>query len=180
MAEEASIIWDPSEHNLTYVLDNFELPQMVRIIQGFMTNEEDALEYGTILTLHGETDIKKLKGCNSQGRNIYIPLNCQHKVQVCAEDEKEEIVHNSAQELLSVYPESKCFKVVERVTHNGSNLEAGSKIIIENVEPNHKGNGEKQLIGIVANHGPQKSCFHKILKDSSYHAYFLMMRIRNI
>ena len=156
MADETSIIWDPSEYNLTYVLDNFELPQMVRIIQGFMINEEDALEYGTILTLHGETDIKKLKGCDDRGRNIYMPLNCQHKVQVCAENDKEGIVYNSVQELLSVYPESKCFKVLEQVTHNRLNLAAGSKIIIENVEPSHNANRKKQLIGIVDNHGGQK------------------------
>ena len=80
------LVWKNTEYKLKFILDNpnFELPQVVRIHQGHMIDEDDALASGQILTIHGKKKIENVTGQDIYGRELNIPLSCPFKLRVIA------------------------------------------------------------------------------------------------
>ena len=80
------IIWTTTEYRMKYILDNpnFGLPQIVRVVTGYMHDEDDCLASGQILTLHGRKTIEKLNGRDAHGKEVNIPVNCPYKVKLLA------------------------------------------------------------------------------------------------
>ena len=78
------IVWSSNEFKLKFILDNpnFGLPQIVRVVQGYMVDEDDSLASGQVLTLHGQKRIEKLNGRDNHGKEVSIPINCKYKVKL--------------------------------------------------------------------------------------------------
>ena len=78
------LVWDETEYKLKFVLDNpnFILPQVVRIHQGHMIDEDDSLASGQVLTIHGKKKIENLCGKDIYGKELNVPLTCPFKLRV--------------------------------------------------------------------------------------------------
>ena len=85
-----SIVWSSAEYKLKFILDNpnFGLPQIVKVIQGYMHDEDDSLASGQILTLHGRKMIEKYHGVDERGKEVNIPVNCPYKVKLLSHSKK--------------------------------------------------------------------------------------------
>lgn len=84
--EMENLSWNATEYKLKFVLDNpnFELPQVVRVMRGYMVDEDNCLDSGQVLTLHGKKNIEKITGLDCYGKDISIPFDCPHKVSLIA------------------------------------------------------------------------------------------------
>ena len=104
---ENQIIWDESEYSLGYLLENFPLPQIIQVAEGFMFTDENSLSRGTILTLHGLRVMTKLKGQDDSGREFSVPINCPYEVKLISRKEKKIVVFHKVSDLCkaSVIPE---------------------------------------------------------------------------
>lgn len=78
------IVWNDVEYKLKFVLDNpnFELPQVVRVVQGHMVDEDDSIASGQVLTIHGSNRVENIIGHDVYGKELKIPLNCPYKVKI--------------------------------------------------------------------------------------------------
>ncbi|XP_065663376.1 uncharacterized protein LOC105844767 [Hydra vulgaris] len=87
---EDEFTWKKTEYKLKFVIDNpnFVLPQVVRVIQGYMVDEDDALASGQILILHGKKQIVKVFGKDENGKCVNIPLNCPYEVKLISLGER--------------------------------------------------------------------------------------------
>ena len=101
---EESILWDlNAEYSLRYILDNFSLPQIVRVVEGYMFTEDDCLSTGTILTLHGLKNITKITGYDEQCREMSIPIDCPYKLKLTSVNDKSNVVYHTVNELCQNY-----------------------------------------------------------------------------
>ena len=82
--EVDGLTWKKTEYKLKFVIDNpnFALPQVVRVIQGYMVDEDDALASGQILILHGKKQVVRVLGKDESKKDINIPLNCPYEVKI--------------------------------------------------------------------------------------------------
>ena len=78
------IYWDDAEYKLKFVLDNpnIQLPRTVRVIQGYMIDEDDAIASGQVLTMHGKKKTDQLIGHDMYGKELAIPLSCSYRVKL--------------------------------------------------------------------------------------------------
>ena len=79
-----NLVWNDTEYKLKFILDNpnFDLPQVVRIHQGHMIDEDDALASGQILTIHGKKKIENISGHDIYGKELNVPLSCPFKLRI--------------------------------------------------------------------------------------------------
>ena len=100
MADDQDLInWEKTEYNLAYLLDNFPLPQMVRVVEGYMLTEDDSLASGTILTLHALKAVTTLKGRDERKREISIPLNCPNEVKLVSTNGRQNIMFHTVDDM---------------------------------------------------------------------------------
>ena len=102
------LVWDNTEYKLKFILDNpnFELPQVVRIHQGHMIDEDDALASGQILTIHGKKKIENISGHDIYGKELNVPLSCPFKLRVVSLGSPRKF--EDVQELCTVEPPPNC------------------------------------------------------------------------
>ena len=76
--------WVDAEYKLKFILDNpnIQLPRTVRVIQGYMIDEDDAIASGQVLTMHGKKKTDQLIGHDMNGKELAIPLSCTYKVKL--------------------------------------------------------------------------------------------------
>ena len=134
--EQSEILWDPAEYNLTHVLDNFKLPQIVRVVEGFMFTEDDSLASGTILTIHGEQRIEQILAIdgNGKGNEIYIPLSCPYKAKVTVPDREK--IYKTVKDLCNATPLPKCVVVHEKISVSGVKIPSGRWLIVKSISRN--------------------------------------------
>lgn len=136
MPEESEILWDPAEYKLTHVLDNFKLPQIVRVVEGFMFTEDDSLASGTVLTIHGEQRIEQILAVdrNQTGIEIYIPLSCPYKATVTVPDREK--IYRTVKDLCNATPLPKCVIVHEKISVSGVKIPSGRWLIVKSISKN--------------------------------------------
>ena len=134
--EESEILWDPAEYKLMHVLDNFKLPQIVRVVEGFMFTEDDSLASGTVLTIHGEQRIEQILAVDSNGtgNEIYIPLSCPYKAQVTVPDREK--IYKTVKDLCNATPLPKCVLVHEKISVSGVKIPSGRWLIVKSISKN--------------------------------------------
>jgi len=134
--KEEDIKWDFEEYKLSYVLDNFKLPQIVRVVEGFMFTEEDSLASGTVLTIHGQQRIEQVCAVENCGSNndVFIPLSCPYRVKVVAPDRVK--VYKTVKDLCNATPLPKCVVVNEKITSGGIKIPSGRWLIVKSISKN--------------------------------------------
>jgi hypothetical protein len=79
-----SFIWSKPRKNLSKFLKEYQLPQIVRVVDGFCgKNEETSINNEQILAFHEIRSVRKLLGTDSSGKQVIIPLTCPTQVLVC-------------------------------------------------------------------------------------------------
>ncbi|CAB3979610.1 Hypothetical predicted protein [Paramuricea clavata] len=79
-----SFIWGKPQKNLSKFLKQYQLPQIVRVVDGFCgKNEETSINNEQILAFHEICSVQKLLGTDSSGKQVIIPLTCPTQVLVC-------------------------------------------------------------------------------------------------
>ena len=131
--KEEEIHWDFEEYRLTYVLDNFKLPQIVRVVEGFMFTEEDSLASGTILTLHGQQKIEQVCAIDQKGfgNEVFIPLSCPYRVRVTVPDREK--IYKTVKDLCNATPLPKCVLVNEKISVGGVKILSGRWLIVKSI-----------------------------------------------
>ena len=76
------IEWQKELRGLSAVVDNFQLPILVKVAHGFLITEENALGAGSILTIHGKREVSKILAHDRLGRELHISLDNENKVKV--------------------------------------------------------------------------------------------------
>ena len=149
--EDEDITWDYTEYKLTYVLDNFKLPQIVRVVEGFMFTEDDSLASGTVLTIHGQQKVEQICAVdrNGQGAEIYIPLSCPYKVRVAVPDRAN--IYKSVKDLCNATPLPKCVIVNEKISVAGVKIPSGRMLIIKSISKNRNDQAEGISVELLDN-----------------------------
>ena len=103
-----NLVWNDTEYKLKFILDNpnFDLPQVVRIHQGHMIDEDDALASGQILTIHGKKKIENISGHDIYGKELNIPISCPFKLRILSLGSPRKF--KNVQELCSTDSPPKC------------------------------------------------------------------------
>ena len=77
----SALQWSQESLPLWKFIDKYTLPQIVRIEDGYYSQEEDSsLSSGQILKIHCFKTSKKVAGIDQHGNDIYISLNTTEKV----------------------------------------------------------------------------------------------------
>ena len=78
------LTWSETSYTLRTFLENFDLPNLVRISEGhYGINEACTFEDDQVIMFHGLRYRKNLIGEDSAGRPIAIPLEGENKFLVC-------------------------------------------------------------------------------------------------
>ena len=131
---QSSIVWDTNEYKLAYLLDNFPLPQMIRVAEGFMLTEDDSLSSGTVLTLHGLKTITKLKGQDGHGREISVPLNCPDDVKLVSGNDRNDIVFRTVEDICNSNVIPEYVRLNRRLSRNKVMLNLGELLKVECID----------------------------------------------
>lgn len=131
--KEEEILWDFEEYRLTYVLENFQLPQIVRVVEGFMFTEEDSLASGIVLTLHGQQKVQQIHAIddNGNGSDVFIPISCPYRVRVTVPDR--EVTYRTVKDLCNATPLPKCVLVQEKISFAGVKIPTGRWLIVKSI-----------------------------------------------
>ncbi|CAB3986815.1 Hypothetical predicted protein [Paramuricea clavata] len=76
-----SFIWSKTRKNLSKILKDYQLPQIVRVVDGFCgKNENTTISSEQILALHEIHSDRELLGTDNSGKQVIIPLTCPTQV----------------------------------------------------------------------------------------------------
>ena len=130
-----SLIWSDTSYTLREFLENFGLPNLVRIRHGYYgVNEACTIDYDQIIMFH--TLRQNLISEDSAGRPIAIPLKCTNKFLVCPLSTHCRYDPIYVSQMSYVYPEIKYFRVLENDWNEAIEyLKPGSILKIESIDP---------------------------------------------
>lgn len=114
-----NLTWSQEEFSLSDFLDNFNLPQIVKVQEGYYGPDEDScLGADQILFLHALKHTEKVQARDVRKRELHIPLNCSQKIEIRPSNLKE--AFESVLSLAKVFTTKKIPQFV-RVTQGYSN-----------------------------------------------------------
>lgn len=107
----ASIKWSQKSLPLWKFVQEYTLPQIVQIVDGYYSQEEDSsLSSGQILKIHCMKMVEKVSGCDQDGGDIHVPLNTPQKV--IQRPEKYDHIYETVNDLANAKPVPKFVEVV--------------------------------------------------------------------
>ena len=132
-----SLTWSKTSYTLRTFLENFDLPNLVRINEGhYGINEACTFDDDQVIMFHGLRYRKNLMGEDSAGRPVAIPLECENKFLVCPLPTYCKYDRIYVSQMSYVYPEIKYFRVLEnnwnKVTKH---MKPDSILEIESINP---------------------------------------------
>lgn len=82
-----NLVWSDIEYRLCDFVDRFQLPQIVKVTEGYYGPTEDScIGADQILTIHSVKTTGKILARDRKKRELNIPLNCSQKVELRPED----------------------------------------------------------------------------------------------
>ena len=141
---ENSLAWSKDEHSLSDFVKTFSLPQLVKVEQGHLGNDEEtSLSAGQIMTLQSMRKVDTIVAKDIRKRTVYIPRNCNQKVELVM---KEAWNRNTVAELRKYFPNS--VRVVSKPeTDENVNFNVGDKLVLKRKKKKYlkceKQNGEQ-------------------------------------
>ena len=108
-----SLTWSDQSFPLNEFVDEYPLPQVVRVVRGYDGGEDSAtLGYGEVLTLHALRETPMLAGEDKRGRLVAIRLDCPYKVQVLPQASDGKYNRCGVEDIPSLYPKVKFLQVI--------------------------------------------------------------------
>ena len=135
---DMEVVWFQDQHSLAEIVDEFKLPVLVKVVDGFMINEEECLDSGTILTIHGQRSLEKIAATDQLDRDMRIPLDCKHKVIVRPYSEAK--VYNTVREICEekALPLPHCIQNNREFTFHGDCFQVGTTFIVKSIFSEHE------------------------------------------
>ena len=110
------IVWSAQSCTLKTFVDSYTLPQLVKVEDGFYSDEEaKTLSAGQIFTLHFTKQTDKLLAQAADHKQYLVPVNCPCKVEILPKICQE--AYNSVEDIVDAWT-SADFKFI-RVVHDG-------------------------------------------------------------
>eukprot|EP00795_Rhopilema_esculentum_P007255 gene7255-12940_t len=118
--------WSETPLGLSKLVKQYILPQIVRIEDGYYSQEEDSsLSSGQILKIHCVKTVRKLAGLDQYGKEVHVPLNTTTKVILRPENFR--VVYETVNDLAHAKPVPKFVEVTRGYFNpkglNGDNIE---------------------------------------------------------
>ena len=82
------VVWTSEVYTLDHVLKSMKQQTLVKVDEGAMNNENDVLECGEILTIHGEIKMQQILATDGNGQRQHIPIHCVHQVEIMTFSDK--------------------------------------------------------------------------------------------
>ena len=137
-----SLTWSEQSFSLNEFVDEYPLPQVVRVVRGHDGGEDSAtLGYGEVLTLHALRETQMLASEDKRGRPVAIRLDCPYKVQVLPQASDGKYKRCGVEDLLLLYPKVKFLQVIGAHYGTADNLESmniGDLVEIVSIEKRQK------------------------------------------
>ena len=132
-----SLTWSETSYTLRTFLENFGLPNLVRIQEGhYGINEACTFDDDQVIMFHALRYRKNLIGEDSAGRPIAIPLECENKFLVCPLLTYCRYDTIYVSQMSYVYPEIKYFRVLENIWNEVTKyLKPETILEIESINP---------------------------------------------
>ena len=132
-----SLTWSKTPYTLGTFLENFDLPNLVRINGShYGINEACTFHDDQVIMFHGLRYRKNLIGEDPAGRPIAIPLECENKFLVCPLPTYCRYDRIYVSEMSYVYPQVKYFRVLENHLNKVTKyLKPDSILEIESINP---------------------------------------------
>ena len=133
-----SFIWSKTRTNLSKLLKEYPLPQIVRVVDGFCSiNEDTSLYDEQILALHEIHSVRKLIGTDSSDTQVTIALSCPTQVLVCPS--KCKYIACKVESFQSIFPNIQYVRVKScvpqsRNANNESMFKVGDIIQIQKID----------------------------------------------
>ena len=137
-----SFIWSKTHKNLSNFLKDYQLPQIVRVVDGFCgKNENTTISSEQILALHEIHSVRKLLGTDSSDTKVTIALSCPTQVLVCPSKCKYKSC--SVENFKSIFPKVQYVRVKScgprsKNANNESTFKVGDIIQIQNIDRKKK------------------------------------------
>ncbi|CAB3986810.1 Hypothetical predicted protein [Paramuricea clavata] len=137
-----SFIWSKTQTNLSKLLKEYPLPQIVRVVDGFCSKNEDTILYDEqILALHEIHSVRKLIGTDSSDTQVAVALSCPTQVLVCPS--KCKYIACKVESFQSIFPNIQYVRVKNfgpqsRNANNESTFKVGDIIQIQNIDRKKK------------------------------------------
>lgn len=134
-----SIIWSKTQYNLADFIKEFPLPQVVRVVDGhYSENEETSFGADQVLALHEIFSTTRVIGTDYFDKPVAIPLECSTKVEVCPSKLKH--MNYNVQDLKSIFPKVVYVKVdsSETETEEENSIEVGDLLQITKIDKKGK------------------------------------------
>ena len=136
MDEVKSAEWSELCYPLKDVFDNFSLPLLVMVDEGYMLNETESLASGQLITIQSQEDVTHFKGTGSDGKVINIPIKCPFKIKLVSQQDGTK--YKGIRELSIANPRPKYVEVVSKGRKDSTLVKNGDrlKILLSERGPN--------------------------------------------
>lgn len=134
IVEEDSLHWDQNEYTIGEVVENFVLPQAIKIVCGYDDGHQGvALEREQILIIHEVRKVQTVKAKNLKCEDIFIPSNCPQKVELRPSEWLNELF--TVKELSSIFPKYRFARVKQGLYSptKERHLNTGDKLEIKKI-----------------------------------------------
>eukprot|EP00795_Rhopilema_esculentum_P005092 gene5092-209_t len=135
--DEAKIAeWSELCYPLKEIFDNFSLPLLVMVDEGYMLNETESLASGQLITIQSQEDVTHFKGTGSDGKVINIPIKCPFKIKLVSQQDGTK--YKGIRELSIANPRPKYVEVVSKGRKDSNLVKNGDrlKILLSERGPN--------------------------------------------
>eukprot|EP00112_Aurelia_sp_Birch-Aquarium-sp1_P007052 Seg1770.6 transcript_id=Seg1770.6/GoldUCD/mRNA.D3Y31 product="hypothetical protein" protein_id=Seg1770.6/GoldUCD/D3Y31 len=128
---DMEVVWFSDTYSLAEIVDEFKLPVLVKVVDGFMINDTECLDSGTIITIHGQRSLEKIAATDQLDRDMRIPLDCKHKVIVRPYTEVK--VYNTVREICEETMLPQCIQNNREFTFHGECFKEGTTFIVKSI-----------------------------------------------
>ena len=130
------VVWYPDTYNLDEIVNTFKLPVLVKVVDGYMINEIECLESGTILSIHGVRSMEKIIATDYRDTELYIPVSCEITVRLSVKDNS---TFKSVADICNATPVPRCVTNMYEFTHQKQIYPEGAVFLVRSISKWSKG-----------------------------------------
>eukprot|EP00795_Rhopilema_esculentum_P007599 gene7599-13406_t len=130
------VVWYPDTYNLDEIVNTFKLPVLVKVVDGYMINEIECLENGTILSIHGVCSMDKIIATDYRDTELYIPVSCENTVRLSVKDNS---TFKYVADICNATPVLRYVTNMHEFTHQKQTYPEGSVFLVRSVSKWSKG-----------------------------------------
>ena len=124
------VVWTSDAYTLDHVLMNMKKDTLVKVDEGAMNDEDDILECGEILTIHGEIKMLQIMATDENGLNQHIPIHCVHEVEIMTLSDE---IYKTVRDICNAVNPPGMVENTKQFTYYGQTFTTGNQFQINSV-----------------------------------------------